>query len=132
MVIRCYVRKQSRTYQKCLKIMQNSSKIYQNQSKINQKFIKISSWASRGPKTLPRPLKPENGRKTHPSGLHFGRLFSIMLAPRATKSLFKINTKFCFTWQSIFHRFFIDFGRFLDGSWTQVCIENRLKIGSRC
>ena len=111
------------------KSSKNPSKIYQNPSKINQKTIKIGSWVPRGPKTPP---SPKTGGKSSPLSLPprnpFGRLFWPCWPPRATKRPFKKHTKFSLILKSIFHGFFIDFGRVLAGSWTQVGFKNPLKI----
>ena len=124
-------------YQKSLK---NHPKIHQKSTKIHQKSTKNllksalgASWAPRGPKTPPRPFQArKQGALSPPHRAPFWKDFGAMLAPRATKRPLKKHTKFSLIWKSICHRFFIDLGRVLGGSWSQVGLQNPLKIGSRC
>ena len=88
---------------------------------------------SRAPRPPQDPSKPENREQfQHPTGHHFGRILEPCWPPRATKRTLKKHTKFSLIWKSLFHRFFIHFGRVLGGSWTQVGLQNPLKITSRC
>ena len=67
----------------------------QNATKANQKYIKIGSWAPRGPKTSPKPFQnPKQGPMPNPSRALFREAFPAMLAPSATRRLFKMHTKF--------------------------------------
>ena len=107
------------------KSSKNLSKIYQNRSKINQKSIKISSWAPRGPKTPPRPSKPENRDQwTPPLGHPFRKLFRPCWLPKATKRPLKKHTKFSLIWKSIFHRF----SSILAGFWKDLGAKLASKI----
>ena len=102
----------------------------------NIKLFKIYKNRFLDPKRLQDPHKTLQPRKqgaiSSPPRAPCWKDFGAMLAPRATKRPLKKHTKSSLIWKSIFHRFFIDFGRVLWGSWTQVGLQNKSKIGSRC
>ena len=128
---------QSKIYQKSLKnhpkIHQKSTTIYQKSTKKLLKSALGTSWSPRGSKTPPRPLQArKQGGILPPPRAPFWKDFGAMLAPRATQRPFKKHTKFSLIWKSIFHRFSSIFGRVLEGSWSQVGLQNPLQIGSRC
>ena len=134
-------RHSARRHQKSVKKIiekssKNPSKIYQNPSKINQKSIKISSWGLLGPKrpqdTPKTPPSPKTGRYiiTPPGTILEG--FWCHVGPKSHLKAFQKTYKIFIDLEVHLSSIFLDFGRVLEGSWTQVGLQNPLKIGSRC
>ena len=69
------------------------------------------------PKTLP---SPKTGGISPPLRIHFGKIFSAMLASRATTRPLKIHTEFYLICKSIFHGFSLILGGFWEDLGTKL------------
>ena len=105
--------------------------INKNRSKFNHKSIKLAfgpQEAPRAPKSAPRALQDPKGTPIgHRLGEGFWAGFGAMLAPRTTLKPFKMHSKFSLFLMSVFHQFFIDFGRVLGRFWAPCWLPTSIE-----